>query len=296
MEQRDKNLMGVFSHFERNRYFFSYLFIAAYLFINNTINASSVWMEKNRDGSPEIQRWEPFVWEYTSAISTLILLPIIFELFRRFPLRFDNLARQLIVHLLATISFSAAHVGLMVAMRELAYSFNDGNYSFSPWLQEFWYEYRKDAWGYLFWLIIYHMVRMLYGRLKGEASLVEDADGSQTLSRKSDPPDYLLVKKLDKEFLVKVCEIEWLESAGNYVNLHKGGRIYPMRGTLAGTVEKLMSRGFSRIHRSFAVNHDAIESIQYQPSGDGIARLKSGVELAVSRRYKSDLKRLFEEL
>ena len=33
------------------------------------------------------------------------------------------------------------------------------------------------------------------------------------------------MKKLGKEFIVRVDEIEWLESAGNYVNLHVGKRI-----------------------------------------------------------------------
>lgn len=99
-------------------------------------------------------------------------------------------------------------------------------------------------------------------------------------------PGHFLVKKLDKEFLIRVVEIEWLEASGNYVNLHSKGRIYPLRATLSNTLLQLSSKGFSRIHRSLAVNHKAIDSIRYDSSGDGDILLKSGQQLALSRRYK----------
>ncbi|GAB2690604.1 LytR/AlgR family response regulator transcription factor [Aliiglaciecola aliphaticivorans] len=297
MDIRDKQKSTWFEKFDQHRYLYSYLFIAAYLLINNSINASSVWMEHNRSSDVQIQIWEPYVWEYSSALSTLILLPVIFQCFRRLPLRFAHLGRQLFIHFLITICFSAAHVGLMVMFREWIYFLEGGNYDFSPWLREFWYEYRKDAWGYVFWLILYQVMQSLYARLKGEASLVNNQE--ETVSAEADTisapspaaaPDFLLVKKLDKEFLVKVDEIEWLESAGNYVNLHKQGRIYPLRGTLNDTTSRLNDKGFSRIHRSFAVNLAAIDNIQYQPSGDGKITLKSGNTLNLSRRYKDELK------
>ncbi|GAC16133.1 LytR/AlgR family response regulator transcription factor [Aliiglaciecola lipolytica] len=300
MDIRDKQKTSWLEKFDQHKYLYSYLLIAAYLFINNTINASSVWMEHNRSGEAQIQLWEPYVWEYSSALSTLILLPFIFALFRRMPLRFAHLGRQCFIHFLITILYSAAHVGIMVMLREGIYLLDGGNYDFSPWLREFWYEYRKDAWGYVFWLIIYQIVQSLYARIKGEASIVNAHDEANTLNNDSahstspnSSPDFLLVKKLDKEFLVKVDEIEWLESAGNYVNLHKHGRIYPLRGTLNQTISRLANKGFSRIHRSFAVNLAAIDNIQYQPSGDGKVTLKSGNTLNLSRRYKDELKRQF---
>ncbi|GAA0853416.1 LytTR family DNA-binding domain-containing protein [Aliiglaciecola litoralis] len=300
MDSGDKKIINVFDRFDQHRGFYTYALIALYLFINNSINASSVWMEENRDGHPNIQLWEPYVWEYSSALAILLILPLFFLLFRKMPLTFNQLPKQIAVHLLASILFSLAHVGLMVAMREGVYWFMGEDYQFSPWLREIWYEYRKDAWGYVFWLFVYHVATALYKRLKGEASLVgqqgnlDEADRqTQTTNRddgKSPAPDFLLVKKLDKEFLVKVSDIEWLESAGNYVNLHKAGRIYPLRGTLSDTIDRLAPSGFSRLHRSYGVNLAFIDNIQYQPSGDGIVTLLSGQELTISRRYKDDLK------
>ena len=105
------------------------------------------------------------------------------------------------------------------------------------------------------------------------------------------PPKHFLVKKLDKEFLVKVEDIEWIESSGNYVNLHSNGRIYPLRSTLTKISERLACAHFSRVHRSFAVNHQAIDNISYQGSGDGEITLKGGKRLALSRRYKDEFKK-----
>ncbi|MEP4892034.1 MAG: LytTR family DNA-binding domain-containing protein [Aliiglaciecola sp.] len=298
MDIRDKQKTTWFEKFDQHKYLYSYLLISTYLLLNNSINASSVWMEHTRSNDVQIQMWEPYVWEYSSALSTLILLPLIFALFRRMPLRFANLGRQFLIHFVVTIIYSAAHVGLMVMFREWVYMLQGGNYNFAPWLREFWYEYRKDAWGYAFWFVLYQIIQSLYARLKGEASLVNndsqsepnDNDLASDASASPTAPDFLLVKKLDKEFLVKVDEIEWLESAGNYVNLHKQGRIYPLRGTLNDTVSRIADKGFSRIHRSFAVNLAAIDNIRYQPSGDGKITLKNGNTLNFSRRYKDALK------
>lgn len=102
-----------------------------------------------------------------------------------------------------------------------------------------------------------------------------------------------LVKKLGKEFIVKVSDIDWLESSGNYVNLHSGERIYPLRATLTQLSKQLEAQGFCRIHRSHAVKLDAIESITPLPSGDSEITLHSGKKLNLSRRYKEQFKLQF---
>ena len=276
--------------FDRNRALYIYLALAAYIFINNTINASSVWMEHNRDGVADIQLWEPFAWEYTSALSTLLLLPFLIFAFRRNPPRWASVGRQLGWHLLATLLFATAHVSLMVLMRELLYALDGGSYNFGPWLQEFWYEYRKDAWGYAIVFCLYHLSRLAYSRLKGEASLIEEDEPAAGSPALPVVPEHFLVKKLDKEFLVRVADIEWIESSGNYVNLHSRGRIYPLRGTLKDIAERLAPAGFSRIHRGLIVNHNAIEHISIQSSGDGEVQLQCGKQLNLSRRYRDAFK------
>lgn len=273
------------ARFDRHPQLFSYLILTAYFFINAAINASSVWMEHSRSSNSTLQFWEPIAWEYSSAVSTLLLCPLLFWWFSRHPLQLTGIRSQLLRHLCGSLVFSICHVAIMVGLRELVYHWQGLNYNFGPLLREFFYEYRKDAWGYLFFLLGYQLAQFVYSRIKGEAHQLDNAeDSGAVLPLKA--PEHFLVKKLDKEFLIRVDDIEWLEASGNYVNLHSNGRIYPLRATLSNTLGQLSSKGFSRVHRSLAVNHNAIDNISYDNSGDGDILLKSGQQLALSRRYK----------
>lgn len=280
---------SVFERFDRRPALYSYLLLIMYFFINAAINASSVWMEHSRGPANSLSVWEPIVWEYSSAVSTLLLCPLLFYWFNRQPLKLNNIRRQVLAHLFGTLVFSVLHVSIMVVLRELVYYWQGGNYNFGPLLREFFYEYRKDAWGYIWFLLSYQLIMFGYSRLKGEAHQLDTEDdviAEATVPQRQKAPEHFLVKKLDKEFLIRTDEIEWLEASGNYVNLHSKGRIYPLRATLSSTLELLSSKGFSRIHRSLAVNHNAIESISYDSSGDGDIQLKCGKQLSLSRRYK----------
>lgn len=283
--------MTWFERFEQHKVRYIYLLLIAYFLINSTINATSDWMEETRDGVANFHIIEPFVWEYSSAISILVLLPFLAMFWQRTPLKLTHVKSQLGKHLLASLLFSILHVSIMVSLREIAYWTVEGNYNFGPILREFIYEYRKDIWGYAFFLLFYHLYQFIYSRLKGEANLIDAEPEQQTTTQ---APDHLLVKKLDREFLVKVQSIEWMESAGNYVNLHSAGRIYPLRSTLADLSKRLAEKGFCRTHRSYAVNFSAIDHISYQPSGDGEISLKNGSVVALSRRYKDEFKQRLE--
>jgi hypothetical protein len=283
--------MTWFERFEQHKSRYIYLLMGAYFLINSTINATSDWMEETRNGVANFHIIEPFVWEYSSAISILLLLPLLAIFWQRAPLKLTHIKSQLGKHLLASLMFSIFHVCIMVSLREIAYWFAGGNYDFGPILREFIYEYRKDVWSYGFFLLFYQLYQFVYSRLKGEANLI-DAEPKQ--QPPTHVPEHLLVKKLDREFLVKVDDIEWMESAGNYVNLHSAGRIYPLRSTLADLTKRLAVKGFCRTHRSYAVNFLAIDHIRYQPSGDGEISLKNGSVVALSRRYKDELKQRLE--
>lgn len=285
-----------FEKFDQHKVLYSYLLFALYLLINNSINASSVWMEHHRDPLSTLQWWEPLVWEYSSAIGTLILTPVLVCFFHKVPPRFYAVRWQLCCHFVASLAFCIGHISLMVAIRKLVYGLLGLGYDFGPLVREFFYEYRKDVWGYLFIFALFQLGLFVYRRLKGDAMLIgaEQTENTSAVNQNSTTPEHFLVRKLDKEFLVKVDDIDWLESSGNYVNLHSKGRIYPLRATLANTVELLQHKGFSRIHRSLAVNHHAIHSISYDPSGDGEIVLNSGEKLSLSRRFKDNFRGRFQ--
>jgi len=54
--------------------------------------------------------------------------------------------------------------------------------------------------------------------------------------------DRFLVKKLGREFLVKVSDIDWVVSAGNYITLHVGETDYLLRETMANVERRLASQ------------------------------------------------------
>lgn len=126
------------------------------------------------------------------------------------------------------ILFSIAHVSMMVTIRELIYWTQSINYEFGNTLIEFLYEYRKDLLSFISILVSIKSYGFIVSRLQAEANPI--AVGEEELITQRF--DRLLVKKLGKEFIVKVEDIEWLESSENYVNLHSKGRIYPTRLTL----------------------------------------------------------------
>lgn len=284
MEKQRKNYFEIF---DRHKERYLWLLIVLYLFINNTINATSDWMEATRNGStPEFSIWEPFAWEYTSVIGTMLILPLALKIFSHFKPHMEKIGKQICIHLSFSLILSILHVTIMVLLRKAIYWVNDRQYDFGNTITEFFYEYRKDLWGYIFMLAIYTAYQFIYSRLKGEASLIDTEENFHNRVA----PQHLIVRKLDQEFLVKVDDIEWLESAGNYVNLHSQGRVYPLRSTMAALLERIEQKGFSRIHRSFGVNHNFVSSINNLASGDAEITLNNGVSLTLSRRYKDAFK------
>lgn len=191
------------------------------------------------------------------------------------------------MHISASLLFSICHLALMITLRKFVYLTVEMQYQFGDLPREFIYEYRKDLWGYLLILLFYNISRFTLSRIRGEANLLDKSE-ADTSDHQINVPEHFLVKKLDREFLVSTKDISWLESNGNYVNLHAEGRTYPLRATLNELSEKLSGQ-FVRVHRSHAVNTHFIKDVSYKSSGDGEITLLDGELVPVSRRFKSNI-------
>ena len=88
--------------------------------------------------------------------------------------------------------------------------------------------------------------------------------------------------------IVKVEQIQWVETADNYVVLHTADGAPLMRQTLAGLVEKLGPR-FVRCHRRAAVQLAWIGSVQPLDKGDCELVLRGGARVPCSRQYRAEL-------
>lgn len=282
--------MSRLKHFQRYHQWYGLSMIALFLAINAAVLATSVIMEASRHNAiPTFELWEPFVWEYSSAIAIMLLVPWVCLLIDRYPLMSTHIKRSIGLYVCAAIAFSIAHVVCMVAIRKGVYFLLGYHpYLFGALPYEFLYEFRKDAITFIIILMVVHSYRFIVSRLMGEANLVAEMEEQPSVPQS---PNRLLVKKLGKEFIIKLEDVEWMESSGNYVNLHIKERIYPIRKTLGAFTDEIADKGFCRVHRSHAINIDAVESITPLPSGDGEITLKSGKVLNISRRYRDGLKK-----
>ena len=99
----------------------------------------------------------------------------------------------------------------------------------------------------------------------------------------------LAVESGGRFVFVKIVEVDWIEAAGNYLNLHVGKQSYLLRGRISEFEKNLSPEAFFRVHRSTIVNLDRIKEFQPLFKGEGLIVLKDGTELCVSRSCSKKL-------
>jgi hypothetical protein len=253
------------------------------------LNATFNSIDTRIDHAGRVAAWEPWVWEWSSALVLMALLPAVIAAERRWPIRFDTWWRNLPVQVLASVPFSLFHVGGMIALRMPAYAMAGSHYDFGTWWFNFGYEYLKDIRTYFLIVGTLMLYRLWWLRQQGEAKLLAAPDDGVPVEP-VERPERFLVRKLGKEFLLNASEIEWLQASGNYVNLHVAGRDYPLRSTIAALEARLDPQRFRRVQRSYIVNIDHVASIVPLDSGDARVHLKDGASVPCSRRYRDALK------
>jgi two-component system LytT family response regulator len=101
--------------------------------------------------------------------------------------------------------------------------------------------------------------------------------------------DRLAVKSGGRVILLKLEEIDWIEAADNYVNLHVGRESHMLRETMNSLEQRLHSGQFLRISRSSIVNLDRVRELQPLFHGEYSVILKDGTRLTLSRGYRDKL-------
>lgn len=254
-----------------------------------TGNTLTVTMELERAGL-SFHPMEPAIWEWSSNLVLLALVPAVVWFTGRFPLHFDTWRRRLPGYVLASLAYSIVHVLAMVALRKAAYLAAGEHYDFGDWPRELLYEYIKDVRTFLGAVLLIHGYRFLMRRLQGEATLLDAPDDDTPPVEPVERPERFLVRKLGREFLVAANDIESLQAAGNYVNLRVRGREYPLRSTIGAIEARLDPGRFQRVHRSHIVNLDHVAMIEPLDTGDARLHLKDGSTLPCSRRYRAALR------
>jgi two-component system LytT family response regulator len=109
--------------------------------------------------------------------------------------------------------------------------------------------------------------------------------------------DRLVVKGSGTTRFIPVADIDWIEGAGVYVNLHIAGKELLYRSALNDLTTLLDPMRFIRVHRSCIVNIDSVVELQPISHGEFELVLKDGCRSRVSRTYRIQLeKRLGQSL
>ena len=118
------------------------------------------------------------------------------------------------------------------------------------------------------------------------AALLDELPKSQKyLSR-------LVVRTESGMCLLPVDDIDWLETQGNYVQIHSAGQTYSLREPMKFLEKALNPEVFLRIHRAFMVNVQRIQEVQPWSSGEYTLILRDGTRLFSSRSYHDTIERL----
>jgi two-component system, LytTR family, response regulator len=100
----------------------------------------------------------------------------------------------------------------------------------------------------------------------------------------------ILVRNSRRAYFVPVADIDWIESARNYVRLHVGRDSHLVRWTINNLADSLDPTTFVRIHRATIVNLTRIREILPEGLGCTVV-LSDGTRLAGSRHYRRQLLR-----
>src|SRR5690348_18372311 len=262
-----------------------------------TMNVFTELANFGRDGA-RLPWWKPVMWEFSSALLLWVLIPFIARLYRHAPITARTWRWAVPVHLAATSLFSLTHVGGMVLLRKLGYALMHAQYDFGAWWPDWFYEYRKDLVAYA--LIVAGLQAFRIYRLWLESQVTAALVPAEAPPATSEAPmpepaplERLVVKKLNREFILNTADIDRIDADGNYVTIHAQGATWPLRESLSGLERKLDSKRFARVHRGHIVNLDRIREIQPWDSGDYRIVLADGSHVNFSRRYRSRLPQLF---
>jgi two-component system LytT family response regulator len=102
-----------------------------------------------------------------------------------------------------------------------------------------------------------------------------------------------MVKSSNRVVVVKASEVDWMESASNYVVLHAGEQTHIVRQTIQSLEERLCPKTFLRISRSVIVNLERVQELQPMAKGEYVVLLANGQKLTMTRGIR-DFQKVLE--
>ncbi len=102
------------------------------------------------------------------------------------------------------------------------------------------------------------------------------------------------LKEKGREVYVKVDDLLYLETAGNYVVLQTMEKQHLYRSTMNDLEAVLNPDEFLRIHRSFLINKRFVRSQRYTGGNEFSFEMKNGKSLSSAKSYKENITRFLD--
>ena len=181
------------------------------------------------------------------------------------------------------------HISGMVGLRKYVFGLMGETYEYGSLGLMLVYEYRKDLALYVLIMVALYAYREIIRLRLGEAQLSQPVAGeTDEVNHSGTDDDRILVSKSGLFHFIAPGDVDWVEAAGNYVELHVGTETYMLRGTMKKIEIRLGDTDFARIHRSTIVKRSLVERITSAMNGDKILKLTNGREFRLSRRYRQN--------
>lgn len=120
---------------------------------------------------------------------------------------------------------------------------------------------------------------------------LQDSDSSLPTAHKQE----LVIKNSDNEkVFVAVCDIKWIDAAGDYMCIHTPDENFIVRITMKKLEAELDPNMFQRIHKSTLVNVHCVKGIQPLKNNESMLDLGDDIKLKVSRNYSDAVKHIIE--
>ncbi len=91
---------------------------------------------------------------------------------------------------------------------------------------------------------------------------------------------------------LRVEEIDWIEAAAQYVELHTGSKTHLVRESIHRLESQLDPARFFRVHRSALVNLDRVREIRRDDFGGSNVVLQNGAQIRISRGRRERLEQI----
>lgn len=122
---------------------------------------------------PDVAAWKPFVWEMSSVVIVLLLVPLVFRFEQRFRIDSRPRGRVVLAHVAGLFVFSTVHTTVMVSLRQLVYAAMGESYDFGSISMRWFYEFQKDVILYSVILVVIFAMREFRVRRASELRAAE---------------------------------------------------------------------------------------------------------------------------